>query len=410
MKTNLFGFKSMTIGVVSVFMLLLFGFYSLDFNGVGPKFKYDGTYSLYIESIDGLNINWITTTSDSGYYELLTKDNELIVKGKTAAGKVHNFRSTTDITDITTLRFGGQSDSIYQVKLKPFSNDLKSIYSNVDSLFIIGDVHGRYNELINLLQRSNVIDGNLNWLGGTSHLVFLGDLFDRGNDVTKVLWFIYELEDKAVLAGGKVHLVLGNHEIMTMSNDLRYVGPKENAIASTYGIKYNEMYHPTNSFLGKWLTSKPSVLKIGNAIFAHGGIVDLGTESIQAFNEMVNGYIQEPVFLDIMAEQPDTTAYSRALWNQRYAFFYSPLSPFWYRGYVKSDTLQVQLNAMLRKHNSKVHIVAHTPLENISSRYNGKLLTTDLNEAATQLLLLVKKGRKYKPFKIDSKGLMSKLN
>jgi hypothetical protein len=53
--------------------------------------------------------------------------------------------------------------------------------------------------------------------------------------------------------------------------------------------------------------------------------------------------------------------------------------------------------------------VAHTPLETITQRYNGKLLTTDLNEAATQLLLLVKKRNKYLKFKIDSSGKISEL-
>lgn len=164
------------------------------------------------------------------------------------------------------------------------------------------------------------------------------------------------------------------------------------------------MYHPANSFLGSWLISKPAVLKIDNAIFAHGGIIDLNTKSITDFNGDVNRYLQEPVFLDIMAETPDTLSYSRELWNQRYSFFYSPFSPFWYRGYVQSDTLQVQLNTMLRKYKSKVHVVAHTPLETITKRYNGKLLTTDLNEAATQLLMLEKKGKKYNAIKIDSDG------
>ncbi len=64
---------------------------------------------------------------------------------------------------------------------------------------------------------------------------------------------------------------------------------------------------------------------------------------------------------------------------------------------------------MLRKYKSKTHIVAHTPLKSISKRYNGKLLATDLNEAATQLLLLVRNKRKFSPYKIDSNGLVTEL-
>lgn len=374
------------------------------------KFRYDGTYSLYLESKNGLSFNWITSARDSGYYELLSKDRSLIGKGKTAAGKVHLFRSNKELDEVLYFRFGSLSDSLYEVKLRPLKKDNNSIYSNVDSLFVVGDVHGRYDELNNLLQKSNLIDSSLNWIGGNAHLVFLGDLFDRGDDVTKVLWFIYGLEDKAESAGGKVHVVLGNHEIMTMSDDLRYVGPKENSLAATYGIKYSEMYHPLNSFLGNWLASKPTVLKIDNAIFAHGGIIDLGTNSINEYNDLVYGYIQEPIFLDIMEAAPDTTRYSKDLWSQRYSFFYNSLSPFWYRGYAQSDTLQSQLNAMLKKYKSKVHVIAHTPLESITEKYKGKLITTDLYDAATQLLFLKINGKKYNRFRIDSQGEITKLD
>ena len=73
------------------------------------------------------------------------------------------------------------------------------------------------------------------------------------------------------------------------------------------------------------------------------------------------------------------------------------------------DTLNKQLRAMLKKYDSKIHIVAHTPLKTITEKYNGKLLTTDLNDAATELLLLVKKKKRYKKYKINSDGKISDL-
>ncbi len=372
------------------------------------KFEYEGTNALYIEDTDSLRVHWLTATSDIGFAELRTVEGGLIALKETTSGKVHQASFETQTKDLI-LRYGSKNGKQFTQKLTSSIELQASEFFEVASIYVIGDVHGRYNELINLLQKSKVIDADLNWIAGQAHIVFLGDLFDRGNDVTKVLWFIHNLEPKATKEGGLVHLVLGNHEIMTMSKDLRYLGAKEGAIAATYKVSYADMYHPTKSYLGKWLTSKPAVIKIDNAIFAHGGIIDLDTKSITEFNTTVNGYLQEPVFLDIIADAPDTLAYSRELWSQRYAFFYSPMSPFWYRGYVQSDTLQAQLNTMLRKYKAKVHIVAHTPLETITKRYNGKLLTTDLNEAATQLLVLKKKGKKYIPFKVDSEGELDDL-
>lgn len=408
MKTNYQIVTKIRVTAILMIMVALLSSYSFNKNEMRSKFKYEGTYSLFIESINGLTFNWITEERDSGYFELITENNILIEKGTTSTGKVHIFRSELELRDVVYFKFGNQL-SKHKIKLRPPNKEPLSNYSNVDSMYVVGDVHGRYDELINLLQKSAIIDDDLNWLGGKAHIVFLGDLFDRGNDVTKVLWFIYQLEDKAEEVGGKVHVVLGNHEIMTMSKDLRYVGSKENALASTYGVKYDEMFHPTKSLLGKWLASKPTVIKIDNAIFAHGGIIDLNTKSINEFNGWVQAYMQEPVFLDIMSNDPDTSLYTRELWDKRYAFFYSPYSPFWYRGYVQSDTLQVQLNTMLRKYKSKIHVVAHTPLKTITERYNGKLLTTDLYEAATQLLFLERKGKKYIRYKIDSDGVQSQI-
>ncbi len=398
--------------ITSVFLLLssksIVNKPAINFNQ--NRFIYSGEYGLFIEIKDGLKFNWFTKETVEGVYELLKSDGSTIIKGETDQGKVHNFRMDLKIKNNIIFKFGGKNETIHEVILKPIPSLEKSSYNNVDSLFVIGDVHGRYDQLIHLMQKSNIIDKNLNWMAGEAHVVFLGDLFDRGSDVTKVLWFIYELEDKAKAAGGKVHLVLGNHEIMTMTKDLRYVSPKEMAIAGAFDKSYDELFHPTKSLLGAWLRSKPSVLKIDKAIFAHGGIVDLETGSVKGFNELVYNYMEQPIYLDIMQDQPDSTKYDPIKWKQMRYFFYSEESPFWYRGYVNSDTLAPQLKTMLRKYNSNVHIVAHTPLETITQRYKGDLLTTDLKDAATQLLLLVKKKRKYERFKIDSSGKVEELN
>lgn len=120
--------------------------------------------------------------------------------------------------------------------------------------------------------------------------------------------------------------------------------------------------------------------------------------------------MKDPIFLEIMKNEPDSLKYDVKKWNDMRYFFYGEDSPFWYRGYVLYDTLQPQLNKMLKKYDSNIHIVAHTPLKNITQKYKGKLLTTDLNEAATQLLLLVKKKNKYEKYKIDSSGIITELN
>ncbi|MCA0931155.1 metallophosphoesterase [Lutimonas saemankumensis] len=388
------------------------GFHSHDdfsSNKNSRNFDFSGTNSLFVKIDSGLKVHWITQVKDSGYFEISRRGKTPFAKGFTESSRVHSVELDAKIKQDLILKFGGEKDGMHEVVLKKPETDLKTVYKNVNSIYVVGDVHGRYPQLITLLQKSKVIDMDLNWIAGEAHLVFLGDLFDRGSQVTKVLWFIYRLEDQAKSAGGKVHLVLGNHEIMTMTKDLRYLNVKEKNIAIGHKVTYDQMFHPQNSLLGLWLSGKPSVLKIDQFIFAHGGIVDLGTFTLNSFNEAVSYYMKDPMYLELTQEFPDSTKYDVERWYRMRDFFFYENGPYWYRGYVLQDTLDVQLNAMLKKYKSKVHIVAHTTRKTITRKYDGKLLTTDLDDAATELLFIKRNRRSTETFKIDSEGVVSPL-
>jgi hypothetical protein len=411
-KTNkIYGFIQI-LAFPAVLALFVMGFIKIDIpDSVDQtkEYKYDGTYSLYIGIKDHFNLRWITSAKDIGVYEILNNKNKVIASGKTDTSRTHSIDLNSDIKAPFTLKFGGENEDMHEVKIKADFMLEKTDYRKVDSLYVVGDVHGRYDQMTHLLEKSAIIDESLKWTGGKAHIVFLGDIFDRGDDVTKVLWFIHDLEEKAEKAGGKVHLVLGNHEIMTMTKDLRYLSRKEQNIAIAHGLSYDELFHPMDSYLGSWLRSKVSILRINQIVFAHGGVLDIGPNSLEDFNNLAYFYMKDPMYLDVVQDNPDSTRYDPMEWWRMKLFFYDSEGPYWYRGYVYSDTLEPQLDAMLKKHNSKIHVVAHTPLETITERYDGKLLTTDLNDAATQLLLLVRNRNKYKKYKIDSDGIKSEL-
>lgn len=75
--------------------------------------------------------------------------------------------------------------------------------------FVIGDVHGNYEELMDLLDK---INPNLR----QDKLIYLGDYIDRGPQSYKVIRFLIDLQNKY----GKEHVVLlrGNHEDMAIEN------------------------------------------------------------------------------------------------------------------------------------------------------------------------------------------------
>ncbi|MFQ5983805.1 MAG: metallophosphoesterase, partial [Woeseiaceae bacterium] len=102
-------------------------------------------------------------------------------------------------------------------------------WSGVERIVAVSDVHGALGAMTATLTNAKVIDEELRWGGGATHLVITGDILDRGPDSRKVMDLIMRLEKEAADAGGRVHLLLGNHEVMNLVGDLRYVSREEYA-------------------------------------------------------------------------------------------------------------------------------------------------------------------------------------
>src|SRR5882724_2110009 len=100
-------------------------------------------------------------------------------------------------------------------------------FTGVDRVVAIGDVHGAYDRFVEILRAASLVDDKGKWAGGRAHLVQLGDVVDRGPDSAKALDLIDRLQKDASRAGGAVHMLLGNHEVMRMLGDLRYTMPGE---------------------------------------------------------------------------------------------------------------------------------------------------------------------------------------
>ncbi len=99
----------------------------------------------------------------------------------------------------------------------------QDVWSGVERVIAVGDVHGDYEQLVAVLQSAGVIDREGKWVGGKAHLVQTGDMLDRGPDSRKVMDLLMRLEGEASKTGGRVHVLIGNHEAMNIYGDLRYV-------------------------------------------------------------------------------------------------------------------------------------------------------------------------------------------
>jgi hypothetical protein len=270
-------------------------------------------------------------------------------------------------------------------QLKP---DYNQNYRRVDSIGVITDLHGEYNSYINLLKGSGIIDENRNWRFGTGHLVVLGDIFDRGEKVTEILWHLYGLEKQAFKAGGKMHLLLGNHEIMVLSNDTRYIHEKYRSVEKITGIKYSDLF-PVNSVLGKWLRTKPVIVSINNIIFTHAGISPEMVQRQMTFRQINQLFATRIVGvpMEIVCE------------NEELLFLVDAKGPIWYRGYFYDpDITERVIDEILQYYNKKHIIVGHTPDYEFRTLYNNKVIGADAGRGMDQAgrVLMFRDGFYYR--------------
>lgn len=199
----------------------------------------------------------------------------------------------------------------------------------------IGDVHGAYTEFVSILQRTGLVDTSLNWTGKDVTFVQLGDILDRGADSRKALDLMMKLEGQAAQAHCKIIPLLGNHEVMDMVGDVRYVSAGEYQAFSTdqsearrasefenYSkfikqhapagssfatldrnkwmaehppgfFELRDAYGPKGQY-GRWFRSHDAVAQVGDVLFLHGGLdPDLHYKSIQDINRKVHAELSD---------------------------------------------------------------------------------------------------------------------
>ncbi|MFI8963219.1 metallophosphoesterase [Streptomyces sp. NPDC053493] len=81
-------------------------------------------------------------------------------------------------------------------------------------LYVVGDVHGYLDELLQALHAQGLIDENGVWSAGNARLWFLGDFTDRGPDGIGVIDLVMRLSAEAAAAGGYCKALMGNHELL----------------------------------------------------------------------------------------------------------------------------------------------------------------------------------------------------
>lgn len=285
----------------------------------------------------------------------------------------------------------------------------------------IGDLHGDFEAWRAIAAAAGLADSKGRWTGGNATLVQMGDVVDRGPDSLKIIHDLMKLQREAPKRGGRVVVVLGNHEAMMMTDDMRYVHAGEfaafadrdskarrdriyeankAAVEAAYRAKTPEMspvaikdewtktmplgkieymlaWRPEGE-LGKWALANPAVVKLGDSLFVHGGISSAyASQSIEEINRQVEAALK--------ARDATPTA-----------IISHPHGPLWYRGLVVRDdgdpatvapiphgaalapTVMQEIDLVLLNYGVKRIVVGHTPTrEGIIEGAGGKLWRTD---------------------------------
>ncbi|MEM7415313.1 MAG: metallophosphoesterase [Gemmatimonadota bacterium] len=199
-------------------------------------------------------------------------------------------------------------------------------WEGVERQVVIPDVHGAFDEFVQLLKATEVVDENLHWIGGETHLVSLGDLLDRGPASRQAMDLLMRLEGQAVEAGGRVHVILGNHEELVLTGDLRYVSegeydafapdeteemreagyawfradalggsPDSEGARAAFDSAFPHGYFglragfASDGTYGSWLLDLPTIIVINNTAYVHAGLPELISEmSLAEVNERVS--------------------------------------------------------------------------------------------------------------------------
>lgn len=273
----------------------------------------------------------------------------------------------------------------------------------------VGDLHGDYAAWVDIAKAARFVGPNLKWTGGRTVLVQTGDITDRGPDSLKIIRHLQQLHGQARAAGGNVVVLLGNHEAMQVTGDLRYVHPGEYAafvdrqserrrsqayeankaaIEAYYRqrdpslspavirsmwhaetplgkVEHNIAWGPSGE-LGKWAASLPAVAKVGSSLFAHGGIsANYALVPLSEINRR-------------------TRAAMLAGTSERTAIINDEFGPLWYRGLVTGTgaggrpSAANELDVALKAFGAKRLVIGHTPSpKGVVVDFGGKLVRID---------------------------------
>lgn len=227
----------------------------------------------------------------------------------------------------------------------------------------LGDLHADLDAALAVLRMTGLVDAEGRWSGADTVLVQTGDTTDRGPDSRAVLELLIRLSAEAEAAGGQVVSLLGNHEVMNLHGDWRYVSSADVAAFGTADARRDAL--APSGALGSWLRERDVVARVGDTVYAHGGITAVwARQGLPAINAAASEAMRLDPRAAVLGEE----------------------GPLWFRGYLLTDpTLACdELRQALDALGARRMVVGHTTQRSgrIAVRCGGALIGIDTGISA----------------------------
>jgi hypothetical protein len=262
-------------------------------------------------------------------------------------------------------------------------------------LVAIGDVHGDVEATRTALRLAGAIDAEGHWNGGKLVVVQTGDQLDRGDEEPEILDLFDRLKDEAKKAGGAFVALNGNHEVMNVAGDFRYVtedgfrdfsnvpgsSPKLQALPPEQRGR-GAAFAPGGP-LARRLAERPVAIVAGDSVFVHGGILPAHVE------------------YGIGRMNAETRSWMRGERKGLPAILNGDSAPIWSRAYSDGEVSArecEELDRVLSDLEVKRMVVGHTVQKNgITSACSDKVWRIDVGLAkhyrGTPAVLEIKDGK-----------------
>lgn len=228
-------------------------------------------------------------------------------------------------------------------------------------LVIIGDVHGHFEQFVQLLRRAGLIDASLNWVGGADRLLQIGDIFDRGPLSLEADSLLEKLQAQAPNFKGEVVRLMGNHELEIMLGNFSVTDlPKgqlpllqQHFTRQVLSGKIKAAY-AYKGFLCTHAGVTQKLLRVFKAQLDNPDAANLAILINFIFRESVaHNFYKHPIF-NISISRSGTNRFGGIFWEDLEDLIISyKQSPFW-------------------------QVVGHTPIDHIVIDQNRRMIATDI--------------------------------